>query len=46
MQLHPLAYLREAERLTKLARLANAVCDPRNARRYAQMALDMKRRAN
>ena len=45
MQLHPLAYSREAERLAKLARLASAELDVRLAAKYRAMAVEMKRRA-
>lgn len=44
MTLHPMAYAREAERLSKLARLASAEMDERSAARLRRMALEMKRR--
>lgn len=44
--LHPLAYLREAERCIKLARLAEAEQDAPRARDYRRRADEMKRRAN
>lgn len=46
MTLHPLAYLREAERCVKLARLAEADQDARKAREYMRRAGELKRRAN
>lgn len=45
MQLHPLAYSREAERLAKLSRLAQADQDERLAAKYRQLAKEMIRRA-
>lgn len=46
MQLHPLAYTREAERLTKLSHRAALEMDYRTAARLARLADEMKRRAN
>lgn len=46
MQLHPLAYAREAERLARLANLAALAMDYRGAARLERLAADMKRRAN
>lgn len=45
MQLHPLAYSREAERLGKMSRLAQAEQDERLAAKYRQLAKEMVRRS-
>lgn len=45
MTLHPLAYLREAERLVKQARLEAAEGNYRTSRRLAQRALELQQRA-
>lgn len=46
MTFHPMAYMREAERLGKLARIAQAEQDERLANRYRRLArtLELKSR--
>lgn len=44
MQLHPMAYQRESERLQHMARLANAEMDERTARRWRLLARTMARK--
>lgn len=46
LQHHPMAYAREAERLSHLARRAALEMDYRNAARLERLANEMKRRAN
>lgn len=46
MQLHPLAYLREAERLTAIARRHDRLSELDAARRVAAQAAEMRKRAN
>ncbi len=46
MQLHPLAYTREAERLAHLSKRAGLEMDYKLAARLQRLAEEMKRRAN
>lgn len=45
MTLHPMAYAREAERLSKLARMASAEMDERQAARLRRLAREMQQRS-